>query len=240
MTPSEIFFLTNRACQSPEDLAYKAARISILLAQEYGARVWQPIGDPLSGLIETILSQHTSDLNSHRAFIELKTRFPLWSSVRDAPLASVIETIRSAGLANIKGPRIQGVLHEIDPAGEPELEFLRVMPAAEARSYLRALPGVGPKTAACVLLFNLGRPAIPVDTHLYRLALRLGLVDRKVSPDQAHEVLEAMVKPEDMYEFHVNLVTHGRQVCHSQRPNHEVCIIKNECSFWLSDQGTLA
>jgi endonuclease-3 len=190
----------------------------------------------LSELVETILSQHTSDLNSHRAFTALKEAFSSWSEVRDAPVEAVTKAIHSAGLSNIKAPRIQRVLQEISPLGEPDLEFLKGMPREKVREYLTALPGVGPKTAACVLLFSLGMPAIPVDTHVHRLAIRLGLISPKTPADAAHDRLEELVPEKAMYTFHMNMVTHGRHVCHAQRPTHEICVLRTDCDFWSALQ----
>jgi endonuclease-3 len=213
-------------------LNLKAGRVLAALIQEYGERVWNPRGDPLSELMETILSQHTSDLNSHRAFTALKGAFSSWTEVRDTNVEAVAKAIHSAGLSKIKAPRIQRVLQEISPIGEPNLEFLKAMPRGKARGYLMALPGVGPKTAACVLLFSLGMPAIPVDTHVHRVALRLGLIGEKTPADAAHDKLEELVPEEAMYPFHMNIVAHGRQVCHAQRPAHEICVLRSECDFW--------
>lgn len=202
------------------------------LLAAYGHHEWTPRLAPLDELIATILSQHTSDINSERAFGVLKQRFPTWETVMDAPPEAVIEAVRSAGLANIKGPRLQQVLRTLhERHGSLELDFLRTMPMPEARAYLCTLGGVGKKTASCVQLFALGQPACPVDTHVHRVSQRLGLIGPKVSADQAHELLEALVAPEEVYDFHVNLIGHGRRVCHAQRPRCGACVLADQCAY---------
>ncbi|MCL4533919.1 MAG: endonuclease III [Bacteroidetes bacterium] len=213
----------------------KAWKVHRLLLAEYGDREWHAHADPLSELIQTILSQQTSDVNSHRAFAELRSRFPSWEAVRDAPLEQVAAAIQGSGLSNIKAPRIQRVLREVSREGRLDLEFLRDMPTAEARAWLRSLSGVGPKTAACVLLFSLGKPALPVDTHVFRVSCRLGLILPRISVERAHDELEALLPPEAYYAFHINMITHGRRVCHAQRPAHELCVLQAECDYFLGE-----
>lgn len=209
------------------------AEILRTLEAAYGKRAWQPGYEPLDELILTILSQHTSDINSERAFRELRRRFPSWEAVRRAPVAAVADAIRSGGLAAQKAPRIQAVLDRILSRGtETEwAQVLRMLPLDEAKSRLMALPGVGPKTAACVLLFACGRPALPVDTHVYRVARRLGLIEPDVTAEQAHELLERLLKPEDVYGFHLNMIAHGRQVCSARTPHCERCPLRSRCRF---------
>src|SRR5262249_33658202 len=144
---------------------------------------WEPDGDALGGLIATVLSQHTSDLNSERAYATLVENFPTWEAVRDAPVEAVAGAIRSGGLAQQKAPRIPGILRELTthaPGARLSLDHLNALPLGEALTYLQGFPGVGPKTAACVLLFSLGRPAFPVDTHVWRVTRRLGLVQAHI------------------------------------------------------------
>lgn len=216
----------------------KARRVHRLLLADYGTSLGRPQRDPLSELIETVLSQHTSDANSVRAFEQLRAAFPSWEMMRDAPVERVAEAIRSAGLANIKAPRLQEILRTISQRyGGLNLDFLARMPLPEAKAALRALPGVGPKTAACVLLFALGRPAFPVDTHVYRVSQRLGLIDHRTTADQAHEILEQLVPAEAVYTFHMNLIAHGRRVCRAQRPRCEACTLREECTFWRERRG---
>ncbi len=201
-----------------------------LLAQEYGPRPWRARRDPISELIFTILSQNTSDANSKRAFDGLLNRFQSWGAVASAPVEEIAESIWAGGLARVKAPRIKAILQAIrEKRGSLELDFLRDMPLAEAKAWLRELPGVGPKTAACVLLFSLGRPALPVDTHVYRVARRLGLIGPKVSVEEAHDILESMLLPAQTYPFHVYLVEHGRSTCMARRPRCPQCILTEGC-----------
>lgn len=216
-----------------EDLAAKASRIDDLLVATYGDPQWYPRYEPLSELIITVLSQHTSDTNAGRAFDSLMERFGSFEQVRDAPVEAIADAIRSGGLANIKAPRIKALLQTITKQhGSPNLDFLADMPTEEARTWLQSLKGVGPKTTACVLMFSLGRPVIPVDTHVHRVTRRLGLIGPKTSADQAHAELEAIVPPERRYAFHVNLIRHGRQICHAQRPDCEHCPLRVECDYY--------
>jgi endonuclease-3 len=209
------------------------ARILAILDATYGPKMVSPDDDPLGGLIGTILSQATSDINSGRAYAALRTAFPTWEEVLDAPEELVAEAIRSGGLANLKARRIQETLGAILTArGALDLDFLAELPLAEARKWLTGLPGVGPKTAACVLLFNLGRPALPVDTHVHRVSRRLGLIGARVSAEAAHDVLQAQVVPERVYDFHVNLIWHGRRICHAQRPRCELCPLTGICAYF--------
>ncbi|MDO8671014.1 MAG: endonuclease III [Dehalococcoidia bacterium] len=211
-------------------------RLNDLLIDEYGHHEWRPHRDPLSELVLTILSQHTSDINSGRAFSNLVERFENWEDVRDADPLGIASAINCAGLGQIKSVRIKAILEEItsrlplsDGDGRMDISFLAQLPMVEAKAWLRSLPGVGPKTAACVLLFSLQQPALPVDTHVHRLARRLGLVDAKASPERTQDELEALVPPESVYEFHINLIAHGRRVCKSQRPRCGECILAGLC-----------
>jgi len=213
-------------------------RIHKLLLAEYGDHPWHP-RDPVATLVSTILSQNTNDVNRDRAFARLRERFPTWEAVRDAPPEELIETIRPAGLAPTKGPRLQETLRRIAAEqGELSLDFLAGLPFEEARAWLLSLPGVGPKTAAIVLLFALGRPAFPVDTHVHRVAGRLGLIPPRTSREKAHELLEALVPPKVYYAFHLNLIAHGRAVCHARKPDHEQCILRDACDYYTANQLT--
>jgi endonuclease III len=210
----------------------KALRIYNLLLAEYGDRPWHP-RDPVATLVSTILSQNTNDVNRDRAFEQLRERFPSWEAVRDAPEEVIVDAIRPAGLGPTKAPRIQGALECITEAqGEISLDFLADLPVEEAREWLLDLPGVGPKTAAIVLLFALGMPAFPVDTHVYRVTRRLGLIPEKTSREKAHALLEELVPPDIYYAFHINLIAHGRAVCHARNPEHERCVLRDECDYY--------
>src|ERR1051326_7871460 len=217
------------------------------LLAAYGEPKNDPDFEPLGGLVGTILSQHTSDINSERAYEQLVAQFPTWEMVRDAPTHEVAQAIRSGGLANVKAPRIQDVLltlteQQEQQGGTKTLEEylsdeLAKRSTEEAWQYLRQLPGVGPKTAACVLMFNLDRPALPVDTHVWRTSKRLGLIGSNVSADKAHAIFAKVVPPEWVYPLHVNLITHGRRICHAQRPECGRCPLYGECAYVGSVNG---
>lgn len=204
------------------------------LLEEYGERAWRP-SDPVATLVSTIISQNTNDTNRDRAFERLRERFPTWEEVRDGPEEAVVEAIRPAGLGPTKAPRIQGALRRITgKEGEISLDFLRGMPTGEARDWLTGLPGVGPKTAAIVLCFALGKPAFPVDTHVHRMSGRLGLIPEGTNRERAHEVLEEVVPEGIYYSFHLNLIAHGRAVCHSRGPECERCVLRDACDYYAS------
>jgi endonuclease-3 len=214
------------------------ARIAEIIARldaAYGVPEWRPHGDAISELVLTILSQNTADSNSGRAFARLLESFPGWDAVADAPLPELIAAIQPGGLAPTKAPRIQAALRGIrERAGGFDVGFLRDLPIEEAREWLRSIHGVGPKTVACVLMFALGRPAMPVDTHVFRVAMRLGLIPTRagkaaMTPEKAHLLLEAAVPPEDSYAFHIALIKHGRRVCGAQRPDCPACVLRDIC-----------
>lgn len=210
--------------------AARAAEVLRRLATAYGPLQPKPRRDALSELVEVILSQNTSDANVARAFAQLRQAFPTWQALLDAPTEHVADTIRSAGLANIKAPRLQAVLRTVhERYGVLSLDHLADLPLDAARAELTALPGVGPKSAACVLLFSLGMPALPVDTHVHRVALRLGLLPPNADAGRAHALLEALVPPAERYAFHVALITHGRRTCHARRPRCPACPLADIC-----------
>lgn len=216
-----------------ERAAIKATWVCDRLDEAYGPLTWRSHGDPLGALILTILSQHTSDRNSERAYDTLRRRFPTWEAVRDAPVAEVAEAIRCGGLADAKAPRIQNVLRQITErtGGAATLDFLRETPTGEAKEYLRSFHGVGPKTAACVLMFSLVRPVLPVDTHVFRVSHRLGLIEKRLGEARAHDALEAIVPAERVYAFHVHMIRHGRRVCTAQRPRCPACALRARCDY---------
>lgn len=208
-------------------------RIGTILARleaVYGVPDWTPRQDPLNELVACILSQNTSDTNSFRAFEHLKRRFPTMQQVMDAPVSVLADTIRSGGLADTKAPRIQNVLRSLlEERGLLSLDFLHEMNDADARAWLRSLPGVGPKTAGIVLCFAMGRPVLPVDTHVFRVAWRLGLIEKRIGEDKAHDALQAQILPEQTFRFHVALITHGRQVCKAITPLCAQCPLTDLC-----------
>jgi endonuclease-3 len=197
----------------------------------YGRPSREATYEPLEELVGTILSQHTSDVNSGRAFAALRTAFTSWEAVRDAPLDQLIETIRGGGLAVVKAHRIQAVLRDLTARdGRVELPDLRRMRHGDAVEFLTRLPGVGRKTAACVLLFGSQVPAIPVDTHVYRVSLRLGLVPPRTSPEATTDILEAALPAHEYFAFHVNLIQLGREICRAPRPRCDVCPLSPRCA----------
>jgi endonuclease III len=223
----------------------------------YGRPVWQRRLDPVSELILTILTQNSADTGAEVAFEALRVRYPGtgevvahhpgagwggvglpdgvepdWAAVEFAPLPELVETIWVGGLANQKAPRIQATLRRIrEERGDYSLEFLGDMTAIDARDWLTQIDGIGKKTASVLLLFSFGLPLMPVDRHVVRVALRVGLIKPKVSADDAHDLFLGMLEPDQMYEAHVNLIQHGRKVCHAQRPDHAACPLRPRCRF---------
>jgi len=209
------------------------AAVYHILNETYGRPVWHSHGPPLDELVGTIISQATADVNTERAFAELTTRFPNWESVMNAPPEAVIAAIRSAGLSNMKGPRIQNALRHIHrERGELSLDFLADIPLGEAMAWLTRIEGVGPKTASIVLLFSFGRPAFPVDTHVYRVGGRLGLIPPRTTADQAHAVMTALGPPETYYPMHINLIRHGREICRARNPQCHICPLQDWCDYY--------
>lgn len=216
------------------DTADKQQRVRAvisILQQRYGRPVWAPRLPALDELIACILSQHTSDRNSLQAFAQLRQRFPTWSAVRDAPVEAIEDAIRTGGLAAQKAPRIQQILRAISDTveGEPHLRFLEPLSDDEAAAWLMRLPGVGPKTAAIVLAFAMGRPVVPVDTHIFRVGWRLGLYPKSVGEAKAHDWMRPLVAPEDAYAYHVLVIRHGREVCTARSPRCTLCPLASLC-----------
>src|SRR3990172_8496965 len=246
-----------RAALSPAEIV---ARFSAL----YGRPVWRPHGDAMTELVLTILSKNTSDTNSGRAFMRLISRFPSWGELMAAAPGEIESEILVGGLAPTKSGRgkaglggggggvgglaptksgrIKAVLEEVwRRQASFDISFLRETPLAEAKAWLRSLPGVGPKTAACVLMFALGRPALPVDTHVGRVAQRLGLVPARTGAAEAHDLLEAVLAPAEVSAFHVSLIKHGRRVCRAQRPLCSECPLNDRCPtapLYLGTKGS--
>lgn len=214
------------------DLKKRAIKIHEALLKAFGEPIWRNPLPAIDELVSTILSQNTNDVNRDRAFEALRAKFPTWESVHDAKERDVIDAIRPAGLANQKGPRIQQVLKEITrERGSLDLQFLADMPLEEARNWLTKFNGVGPKTAAIVLCFSLGRPAFPVDTHVYRVTGRIGLRPEKMTVEQAHPHLESIFPPETYYAAHLNIIRLGREVCNARKPMCPQCPIKHLCDY---------
>jgi endonuclease-3 len=211
------------------------------LGERYDRPAWAgPRLDAVSELVLTILSQNTADTNSFRAFSALRARYADWPAVLAAPTDELIEVIRPGGLAPTKAPRIQIVLAEVHDAtnGSWDLSFLGEWPLEQARQWLIDLPGIGRKTAAIVLLFGFGRPALPVDTHVHRVALRLGLIPPRTDVERAHHLLEAALQPDEMYAFHVELIRHGRDTCRAPRPICGLCPLTDLCPYFtLASRG---
>jgi endonuclease-3 len=198
----------------------------------YGRPRNEPHDAPLDELVLTVLSQNTNDRNRDVAYARLRSRFPDWAAVAAAPLDEVEEAIRPGGISKVKSARIQAMLGAIaEAAGTLDLEMLAKMPRDEAIAFLEGLPGVGRKTAACVLLFSFGRPELPVDTHVYRVASRLGLIPPKASFKAAHDTLAELVDPDDVYELHVNMIRHGRRLCTARSPQCQRCPLLTLCPY---------
>jgi endonuclease-3 len=206
------------------------ARIRARLAEVYGVPVAEPHGDALAELVLTVLSQNTSDTNRDRAFVALRERFPTWDALASAPGGEVADAIRPGGLSQIKAPRILAILREIrDRDGSLDLAWMRHASDDDVAAYLVSLPGVGPKTAACVLLFAYGLRDVPVDTHVSRVGTRLGLLRPKAPFEELHDQMLDLTPPGAELELHVNLLRHGRRTCHSQRPQCGACALARMC-----------
>ncbi len=207
------------------------------LRRLYGRPVNHPHGQPIAELVRTILSQNTNDRNRDVAYQRLRSELPTWVDVRDAPVEQVEAAIKPGGLSVTKAPRIQEVLRRLpDDDGEPTLDWLVDSGRDDALEFLVELPGVGRKTAACVMIFALGRPEIPVDTHVHRVGGRLGLFPENASFELAHDEMLAITDPEDAYELHINLITHGRRVCRPQ-PRCEQCELRRMCRWYRAQRA---
>jgi endonuclease-3 len=220
-------------------LESKAQAVHQRLLEVYGQPQWRSHLDPISQVVSTIISQNTSDVNRDKAFERLRVRFASWEVLRDAPVEAIEEAIRPAGLAQQKAPRIKGALQFItQERGELSLDFLKDLPVDEAKAWLTQIKGIGPKTAAIILLFSLGMPAFPVDTHVHRVTQRLGLIGPKVSAEQAHVILEDLLPADIYYPFHLNVIRHGREICHARNPQCEICPLQTLCDYYQEMTGT--
>jgi endonuclease-3 len=219
-------------------LGKRAIQIHERLLEFYGEPIWRNPLPAIDELVSTILSQNTNDINRDRGFNGLRAKFPTWEQVRDAPAEAVVDAIRPAGLANQKGPRIQQVLRSItEERGSLDLSFLGDLPPEEARAWLMRFNGVGPKTAAIVLCFALGKPAFPVDTHIYRVTGRIGLRPERMTVEQAHPYLEGLFPPQTYYAAHLNIIRLGREICTARRPYCEKCPIIDLCDYGRKVSG---
>ena len=211
----------------------KAQTVYRLLLDFYGLPEWRNPLPAMDELISTILSQNTNDVNRDAAFNRLKERFPTWESVRDAPPEAVQDAIRPAGLANQKGPRMQAILRRItEERGSLDLNFLKQETREDAHAWLSRFNGVGPKTAAIVLQFSLGIPALPVDTHVYRVSGRVGLRPQKMSVEKTHIWLEQVFTPDQYGPGHLNIIRLGREICHARKPACEGCPLNTLCDYY--------
>jgi len=210
----------------------KIKQIIKALEQHYGQKKWKRWREPVDELVRTILSQNTTDKNSLHAFAQLKRRFPTWEDVLAADEDAIVQEIKSGGLANIKARKIKQCLAEIKRReGQITLEFLSEKPLDEALAYLVSLNGVGPKTAACVLIFSFNFPILPVDTHIHRLSNRLGIVET-TSREKTQALLQAIIPDAEKYSFHLNLIDHGRKVCKAAKPLCSECFLQKFCSYY--------
>ena len=222
-------------------LAKRALKIHERLLEVYGEPIWRNPLPAIDELVSTILSQNTNDINRDRGYNALRAKFKTWEEVRDAHPQDVIDAIRPAGLANQKGPRIQQVLRSItEERGSLDLSFLGDLTVEESRAWLTRFNGVGPKTAAIVLCFSLGKPAFPVDTHIYRVTGRIGLRPERMTVEQAHPHLESLFPPETYYPAHLNIIRLGREICQARRPRCDVCPLVDLCDYGQAVMKDLA
>lgn len=205
------------------------------LESVYGRARFLPRFDPLEELVSCILSQHTADANSFPTFTELRAQYPEWEDVVQLGPEKLSKVVRKAGLANQKAKSIIGSLKKIKELnGDYSLENMRNMPLDEAKKWLLSLPGVGPKTAAIVLCFSFGKPTIPVDTHVFRVSWRLGIIEKSLGENKAHDALEKLVPDELSFRYHTALIQHGRQTCKAPKPVCENCCVTKICAFFKS------
>ncbi|HEX4949856.1 MAG TPA: endonuclease III [Blastocatellia bacterium] len=214
------------------ELTHQLHQIALHLEAAYGTPSPFEHLDPLDELIATILSQSTTNVNSHRAFASLKQRLPTWEQVRRARPETIATAIQSGGLANVKSVVIKTILNDIKTrCGALDLSFLNTIPAAEALAFLTSLKGVGPKTARCVLLFACAQDVFPMDTHIFRILRRLGLLPEKCNDTQAHHLIEPHIPADKQLSLHINLIHHGRQICHPRKPQCNRCCLLEYCSY---------
>lgn len=219
------------------DAKEKAGIVYDRLMEHWGMPDWNTL-PPVDELVNTIISQNTNDRNRDIAFARLKQAFPDWDAVRDAPVEQVIECIRCAGLANQKAPRMQKVLRAVsETAPDYDLSFLKEMSPEEARGWLTQFEGVGLKTASIVMVFSLGMPAFPVDTHIYRITGRLGLRPEKMDVNQTHLLMLELFDPSVYGPAHINLILLGRRLCDARKPKCGECFLSDICDWYAKQQG---
>ena len=221
-----------RAWRAPSHA--RVVRVRERLREVFGVPLMRPHGHPLAELVLTVLSQSTNDRNRDVAYLRLRERLPSWEAVRDAPVAEVEEAIRPGGISKVKSQRIQAILRAIsadprDPLHELSLDWIADAPLEESRDYLIRLPGVGRKTAACVLLFSYGLHEVPVDTHVSRVGMRLHLLRPGAGFAELHDQMLALTPPGQELELHVNMLRHGRRTCHARAPACEACALARMC-----------
>src|SRR5579885_1281818 len=222
-----------------EALSAKAAEVPKRLTQLYGELPFSS-KDPMSMLVEILLSHRTYDAQTDAAYENLLRRFGSWEAVRDAPVAEVQAAIENVNFPEVKAPRIQAVMRQItQERGDLNLDFLRELPVEEGALWLNRFEGVGPKTTACVLLFSCQKPILPVDVHVHRVSIRLGLVGKRVSADAAHNLLPALLPPDarSIYNFHKALLRHGQRICVFERPRCKQCNLTDLCDYYQAAQG---
>lgn len=216
----------------------KILPIAKLLRKRFGHRRFAKGPDPVGELIRTILSQNTSDRNSNRAYDNLREHFRNWEGLRRARLSAIKREIKIAGLANIKAPRIRNALDEIERrCGSLNLNFLSGLDTKAGYKFLRSIKGIGPKTAACALLFSFGKAIMPVDTHIFRVTKRLGILGEKATREEAQEYFSAAVPKNLIYEFHLNIISHGREICVARNPKCPICNLKGLCKYYEDNYG---
>jgi endonuclease-3 len=213
-------------------------KIDRLLAEEYGRKKFTGGTDPLTELVRTVLSQNTNDTNRDRAFESMKAAYPTWEKLAQAPIDKIAVAIKVAGLAKIRASRISKLLKAIHKSqGRYELEFLEDWQDKAIREYLISLEGIGPKTVACMMAFSLGRNVMPVDTHVYRVSQRLGIIPPKMSVTAAHIYFDNLKDALSLYQFHLNLIAHGRQICHARKPECPKCRLKADCVYFKTAES---
>ena len=217
-----------------EALSVKALEVTRRVTERYGVASWSS-KDPLSMLVDILLSHRTRDEQTAAAYDNLKQRFPTWADMRDAPTEEVQDAIANVNWPEVKAPRLQATMRRIaEERGELNLDFLRDLPVKEGEAWLSRLEGVGPKTVACVLLFSCRKPILPVDTHVHRVSIRLGFIGKKVTADNAHPLLQALLPPDaqTIYNFHKGLLRHGQRICVYDRPRCNQCFLTDLCDYY--------